>query len=151
MTKVNIKRSTKVPSRDWWYCGEDYGYGLFKKEKPKDVAIRLIKTVFADKDISNMCFVYVPRYYRGGNNLQDSIDVYYREDGPMVNMSKHRAKRISAGHYIYRGFEITCVGYYHPEHCVCWEATDNYGCGFAHGFSLAMTKELIDNELDNKE
>ena len=80
MTKVNIKRTARVPSYGWRLCGEDYGYGLFKKEKPKDVAIRLINTVFADKDISNMRFVYVPRYYRGGNNLQDSIDVYYREE-----------------------------------------------------------------------
>ena len=56
------------------------GQAAFKKEKPKDVAIRLINTVFVDRDISNMRFVYIPRYYRGGNNLQDSIDVYYTED-----------------------------------------------------------------------
>ncbi len=82
MAKVNIKRTARVPSYGWRLCGRSAcsGHGLFKKEKPKDVAIRLINTVFADKDISNMRFVYVPRYYRGGNNLQDSIDVYYREE-----------------------------------------------------------------------
>ena len=63
--------------------------------------------------------------------------------------SLNRAKRISAGHYNYRGFEVYSVGYYHAEHHVCWEAVDNNGCGFAHSFSLAMTKKLIDNELDN--
>ena len=69
----------------------------------------------------------------------------------MAKMSRHRAKRISAGHYIYRGYEVQSVGYYHPEHCVCWEAVDSNGCGFAHGFSLAMTKRLIDDELDKED
>ena len=48
---------------------------------------------------------------------------------------------------------ITSVGYYHPEHRVCWE-----GCldiegrywGDYHGFSLAEVKALIDSDLDNR-
>lgn len=64
---------------------------------------------------------------------------------------KHQAKRISKGHYIYRGFEVNSVGYYHPEHCVCWEAVDKDGSGFAHGTSLAMTKALIDYQLDKQD
>ena len=67
-------------------------------------------------------------------------------------MAKHRAKRIRAGKYLYRGVVITSVGYYHPEHRVCWE-----GCldiegrywGDYHGFSLAEVKALIDADLDN--
>ena len=62
-------------------------------------------------------------------------------------MAKYRAKRISRGHYIYRGFEIHGF-YYGPEHKVCWEATDHDGCGFAHGCSLKETKALIDDELE---
>ena len=30
-------------------------------------------------------------------------------------MSTYKAKRISKGHYEYRGFKINCVGYYPPE------------------------------------
>lgn len=66
----------------------------------------------------------------------------------MKKTMKNKAKRMSAGHYIYRGFEVNCVGYYNPEHRVCWEAVDENGCGFAHGFSFAMTKRLIDYGLD---
>lgn len=63
---------------------------------------------------------------------------------------KHKAKRLSRGHYIYRGFKITCVGYYEPEKRIVWEAEDENGCGFAHSFSLRDTKRLIDDELDRK-
>ena len=63
-------------------------------------------------------------------------------------MSKYKAKRISAGHYIYRGFQVISVGYYEPEHRVCWEAVDEHGCGFAHSYSLRDTKNEIDYELD---
>ena len=69
----------------------------------------------------------------------------------MTMKAKHQAKRISAGHYIYRGYEIINVGYYNPEHCACWEAIDTDGSGFAHGFSLAMTKRIIDEELDKED
>lgn len=48
---------------------------------------------------------------------------------------KYHVKRISRGHYIYRGFEIHSF-YYEPEHRVCWEAIDYDGSGFAHSFSL---------------
>lgn len=63
----------------------------------------------------------------------------------------HTAKRISAGHYIYRGYKVTCLGYYEPEHRVVWEAEDENGCGFAHSFSLRDTKRLIDECLDKEE
>lgn len=29
--------------------------------------------------------------------------------------SKYKAKRLRRWHYLYRGFEIMCVGYYPPE------------------------------------
>lgn len=65
-------------------------------------------------------------------------------------MSEYKHHKISKGHYIYRGFEIVCVGYYNPEHRVCWEAVDEYGNGFAHGFSLKEVKMWVDEALDNK-
>lgn len=61
---------------------------------------------------------------------------------------KHRAKRIRAGRYLYRGFEIHCVGYHAPDQKVAWEAVDTDGSGFAHAFSLKMCKKLIDDELN---
>ena len=60
----------------------------------------------------------------------------------------HKAKRIRAGKYIYRGYEIYCCGYYPPERRVVWEAIDEYGCGFAHHYSLKGVKKLIDQSLN---
>lgn len=62
----------------------------------------------------------------------------------------YRAKKISKGHYLYRGFEIICVGYYSPEKRVCWEAVDERGCAFAHGFSLKECKMWIDIEYEKE-
>ncbi len=59
-----------------------------------------------------------------------------------------KAKKISKGHYLYRGFEIICIGYYHPEHRVCWECVDEHGGGFGQGFSLKECKMWIDEEID---
>lgn len=67
------------------------------------------------------------------------------------DVNKYTTHKISKGHYKYRGFEIVCVGYYHPEHRICWEAIDENGCGFAHSFSLKETKFWIDVELKNKD
>ena len=65
---------------------------------------------------------------------------------------KHPCKRLSRGHYLYRGFEIICVGYYNPEHHICWEAVDIDGIsGFAHSYSLKDTKAEIDYELDKSD
>jgi hypothetical protein len=62
---------------------------------------------------------------------------------------EYKCKRISKGHYLYRGFTIICVGYYNPEHRVCWEAVDTDGkSAFAHGYTLREVKRWIDIELD---
>lgn len=60
---------------------------------------------------------------------------------------KHIAKRISAGHYIYRGFQINRVGYYPREKRVAWEYVDENGCGYGNSFSLRDCKFWIDEEL----
>ncbi len=63
----------------------------------------------------------------------------------------HKIKRIRAGKYIYRGYDIYCCGYYPPEHRVVWEAVDENGCGFAHHYSLKGVKKLIDQSLNKNE
>ena len=66
-----------------------------------------------------------------------------------VQENKYKAKRISAGHYIYRGYKVTCIGYYPPERKVVWEAEDENGNGFAHAFSLKCCKYWIDDYYKN--
>lgn len=61
---------------------------------------------------------------------------------------KHRAHRIGANIYEYRGFQIECVGYYSPEHRIVWEAVDHDGSGFAHAYTFRECKMWIDKELD---
>jgi hypothetical protein len=65
-------------------------------------------------------------------------------------MATEKAKKLRRGKYLYRGYVVTCVGYYHPEHKVAWEAEDENGNGFAHSFSLRDTKRLIDDSLDRQ-
>ena len=50
------------------------------------------------------------------------------------------AKKISKGHYIYRGYEIRK---YPAEGLLgnaryIWEAVDEYNCGFAHASTLGL-------------
>lgn len=57
-------------------------------------------------------------------------------------------KKIKAGKYKYRGWIISCVGYYEPERRVCWEAIDpETTCGDFHGYSKKEIKRLIDDYL----
>lgn len=65
-------------------------------------------------------------------------------------MSSYKAKRISKGHYEYRGYKIICIGYYPPEQRVVWECVDNDGTGFGHDYSLKDCKFWIDEELKRK-
>lgn len=47
-------------------------------------------------------------------------------------------------------YDITSgkFGYYHPEHCVCWEGYDpKTGHADFHGFSKKEIKWLIDDSL----
>lgn len=62
----------------------------------------------------------------------------------------YKATKIGRGHYRYRGFDIICVGYYNPEHRVCWECVDENGQGFGHGYTLKECKTWIDIELENE-
>lgn len=60
------------------------------------------------------------------------------------------ARRISRGHYIYRGYEIRkypAEGLLGKARYI-WEAVDEYNCGFAHTSTLGGCKKQIDKELD---
>lgn len=57
-------------------------------------------------------------------------------------------KKIRAGEYKYRGWIISSVGYYPPDHCVVWEGYDpETGHSDFHGFSKREIKWLIDDSL----
>ena len=57
-------------------------------------------------------------------------------------------EKIRAGKYKYRGWIVSSVGYYHPQHCVVWEAYDpETGCADFHAFSKKAIKRLIDDSL----
>lgn len=78
MDIFRISSQHRINMRYWSLCGDDNGYNLFKDKKPKEAAINIIRQVFNGKNIDNMQFAYKPFYYRGKNNLQDRIEVYYR-------------------------------------------------------------------------
>lgn len=65
-------------------------------------------------------------------------------------MATYKAKRIQRGIYVYRGFQVHCVGYFDSQHHNAWEAVDEFGCGFAHSGSLRETKWLIDDEIEKR-
>lgn len=80
------------------------------------------------------------------NNIQNSTEqaVNYTDLLPTV----FSCKKIRAGKYKYRGWIISCVGYYEPKQRVCWEAYDpKTGCADFHGFSKRELKWLIDESL----
>jgi hypothetical protein len=64
---------------------------------------------------------------------------------------KYVAKKISAGHYIYRGIDIYRIGYYPPEKRVVWECVDENGNGFGHDYSLKGCKFWIDEDFFQRE
>lgn len=77
MDIFRISSQHRIDKRYWTFCGDDYGYNLFKDKKPKEVAINIIRQVFNGQNIDNMQFAYKPFCYKGKNNLQDRIEVYY--------------------------------------------------------------------------
>lgn len=63
---------------------------------------------------------------------------------------KHRAKRISTGSYIYRGYRLENCGYHQPDHCVWWEASDEKGAAF-HATTKRALIAMIDEDLAGRE
>lgn len=58
---------------------------------------------------------------------------------------KYKLKKISKGHYEYRGFNIDCIGYYPPEQRVCWECS-----AFGHSYSMRDCIAEIDLEIERE-
>lgn len=63
---------------------------------------------------------------------------------------KHRAVRVRAGKYMYRGYEINCIYNHEPEGRDVWECVDSDGSGFGHCFRLRDAKKAVDFEIERK-
>ena len=77
--KIDLRRLYAHPKGRWKIACENYEYGMFREEKPRHMAERLIRTVFSDDEIHTKEFVYLAHTYRGRNNMKDTLDVFYRE------------------------------------------------------------------------
>lgn len=62
----------------WKECITEWDYGLFMNEKPKEMAIRLLKETFGEEWMKDKEFVYNSHYYTGNNNYMDVLYVFYK-------------------------------------------------------------------------
>lgn len=94
----------------------------------------------------------IPRHYLYDNNGNTPINDPKWEQFIKSFQPKwmQRPMRISKGHYLYKGFAVTCIGYYPPEKRVCWEAVDIHGEGFAHSHSMKECIKWIDIILEDE-
>ena len=61
-----------------------------------------------------------------------------------------KSKRICAGRYLYRGFEIQCVYNYDPEGRNVWQCIDKDGSAFGHSYTLREAKREIDEAIQEE-
>lgn len=61
----------------WEICYQDYGYTMFHYEKPKKMAIRIIKE--NQMDTEKYEYLYYPYYYTGNNGFMDAFYLFRRE------------------------------------------------------------------------
>ncbi len=60
-------------------------------------------------------------------------------------LDDYKAKRIHAGRYEYKGYELLNCGYHQPDHCVWWQAVNKKtGCT---DYSRHTKRELME-EID---
>lgn len=60
----------------------------------------------------------------------------------------YKVEKVRAGKYRYRGYTLTNVGYYEPEHREVWEAVDEKTSGADfHNFTLTDLLDDIDEDL----
>lgn len=78
---VDIERRepTFIVGPAWRICGYDYDYGLFHAQHPRDLAIRIIRSVFRLDEIETKRFIYIPRAYRGRQSKKDTLEIYFKE------------------------------------------------------------------------
>ena len=61
-------------------------------------------------------------------------------------METKRPKRIRAGKYLYKGYEITAI-YHEPDHCVWWEGVNlETNCADYHYLTLRQVIKHIDED-----
>lgn len=66
-------------------------------------------------------------------------------------MKERKIKKISAGNYQYRGYEIHNCGYHHPDHCVWWEACEiNSDNASFHATTKRRIIEMIDEDFERE-
>ena len=68
----------------------------------------------------------------------------------MIRISEVRmgAKKIHKGMYEYNGYRLYNCGYYHPDHCIWWEAVNmETGCADYHVNTKKDLMDAIDGEL----
>lgn len=62
----------------WCDCIQEYNYGLFKDERPKDMAVRLLLEAYSREWLAGKRFVYYAYRYSGNNNYMDCLYVFYK-------------------------------------------------------------------------
>ena len=61
-------------------------------------------------------------------------------------------RKIRAGRYMYRGYELVRFPYHRPDHSVIWEAVcpDNGLMCVAHDYTLKALKKRVDKLIEEK-
>lgn len=75
---VRDVRNSTLKANGWKECITEWDYGLFMNEKPKNMAIRLLKETFGEQWMKDKVFVYNPYYYTGYNNYMDVLYIFYK-------------------------------------------------------------------------
>lgn len=58
------------------------------------------------------------------------------------------ATKIHTGVYEYKGYRIYNYGYYHPDHCIWWEAVNpDTGCADYHANTKKDIMQMIDKDI----
>lgn len=59
------------------------------------------------------------------------------------------AIKVGRGRYKYKGYQLFNYAYYHPDHCVWWEATNiETGCADYHANTKKELMDMIDKETN---
>ena len=73
MDIFRISSQHPINKRYWTFCGDDYGYNLFKDKKPKEVAIDVINTVLNGQEIDTMKVIDLFSLMLGMNGEKEHI------------------------------------------------------------------------------
>jgi len=60
-------------------------------------------------------------------------------------------KKIKKGTYLYKGYRVQCIPYYHPDRRTVWEAfNDKTGEADYHAYTKRDIKKAIDNDIESE-